>query len=799
MATFFNDTAASAEAFSPHWTLLLLVPLIPFVGYIIQISFRKKLPWGDKLLTGGMFAVLCITVFEAVRLVLFAYGHGGDHGPGSLVHESANGGPVFHWLYSASTGVPVLHNVVAGLIYDPLAAAMLAVVGIVSFCVHLFSQGYMHGDKRYNIFFANLSLFTFAMLGLILSDNILFLFVFWEIMGLMSYLLIGHFSHDSSQTFFQKWATWASKKAFLTTRVGDTCLFVGMFMFYRGFSEAYVTLDTLQALFPDDSFNPFRFTHMWAAGQAVVDANGGEFPLWMTVAGLFAFGGTIGKSAQFPLHIWLPDAMAGPTPVSAMIHAATMVAAGVFLLGRMYPLLSPDVLSVVTVVGATTALFAATIGCVVYDMKAVLAFSTISQLGFMVAAVGLGGVVAGMFHMVTHAFFKACLFLSAGSVIHGCHHVQDMRVMGGVRKHMPITFVCTLICTLAIAGVPLFSGFYSKDMIILAGWARVLDSFDGWSLYALISLAIAAALTAFYMFRLIFMTFYGEYRGNQEQHAYTASLAETGYEGPPPHGHDDHGDGHDDHGHDDHGHDEHDEGLPHESPRSMVIALCVLAFFGCFVGHFWFVNDWAHPFTFLGSTEPWFTKLVSIDSLYGVGYGDDKLVSAAVTSRISEGIANHDSDLAHAAHGWAVGLSLTVASLGIFMAWFLYVVRKDLPSKIVAKLGKGYDFLRRRYFVDEAVNAAVIQPTVAGGRALKAFDEKILDGFVLLVGRIFSALALFWAWVDKTFVDGVVNGVGLVSQAFGSGLRLLQTGRIQQYVAFAVGGSLLAAAWLILS
>ena len=283
------------------------------------------------------------------------------------------------------------------------------------------------------------------MLGLVLSDNILFLFIFWEIMGAMSYLLIGHFAHDPGQPFFFRWATWASKKAFLTTRVGDVCLLVGILMFYR-------------------EFQTLSFTGLWEAARTTVAANGGEFPAWMTTAGLFVFGGTIGKSAQFPLHIWLPDAMAGPTPVSAMIHAATMVAAGVFLLGRMYPLMSPEALSVITVVGATTAIFAATIGMVVYDLKAVLAYSTISQLGFMVAAVGLGGVVAGMFHMLTHAFFKACLFLSAGSVIHGCHHVQDMRVMGGLRKYMPVTFVCMLVCTMAIAGVPFFSGFYSKDM-----------------------------------------------------------------------------------------------------------------------------------------------------------------------------------------------------------------------------------------------------------------------------------------------------------------------------------------------
>jgi NADH-quinone oxidoreductase subunit L len=316
--------------------------------------------------------------------------------------------------------------------------------------------------------------------------------VFWEIMGLMSYLLIGHFAHDPSKPFFFEWARWASKKAFLTTRVGDVSLLIGMMMFYREF-------DTLQ------------LTELWARARETVAANGGEFPGWMTVAGLFVFGGTVGKSAQFPLHVWLPDAMAGPTPVSAMIHAATMVAAGVFLLGRTYPLMSPEALSVITFIGATTAIFAATIGMTAYDLKAVLAYSTISQLGFMVTAVGLGGVVAGMFHMVTHAFFKACLFLSAGSVIHGCHHEQDMRRMGGLRRTMPVTFVCMTVCTLAISGAPFFAGFYSKDQILLAGWANLLEAehFSGWALYALLALALAAAMTAFYMFRLVFMSLFG--------------------------------------------------------------------------------------------------------------------------------------------------------------------------------------------------------------------------------------------------------------------------------------------------
>ncbi len=744
--------------------LLLAVPLIPLIGYVLQIFLRGRLPHGDKLLTGGMFVVMLITVFMAFKAIAAAYA--GE----AFFHESASTGFALNWFYSdGGAGTP---NVVAGLLYDPLGAGMLAVVGIVSFCVHLFSQGYMHGDKRYPIFFANISLFTFAMLGLVLSDNILFLFIFWEIMGAMSYLLIGHFAHDPSQPFFFRWATWASKKAFLTTRVGDVCLLIGMLMFYR-------------------EFETLRFTELWEAARAAVAANGGEFPAWMTVAGVFVFGGTVGKSAQFPLHIWLPDAMAGPTPVSAMIHAATMVAAGVFLLGRMYPLMSPEALSVITVVGATTAIFAATIGMVVYDLKAVLAYSTISQLGFMVAAVGLGGVVAGMFHMLTHAFFKACLFLSAGSVIHGCHHVQDMRLMGGLRKYMPVTFVCMLVCTLAIAGVPFFSGFYSKDMIILAGWAKVGDQghFNGWALYALVALAIAAMFTAFYMFRLIFMTFFGEYRGNQSEHRYSAMLAAEGCEGPDPHdhGHDDHGDGHDDHHGDDHGHDH----LPHESPFPMVLALGILAFLGVLGGHFW-LADPGHLIHFWHS-EPWFTKLVTLESLYGAEVG------AWMTGTITEGITDSHSHLGHWAHTRAVLLSLFVASAGIFGAYYLYVRKQDLPARIVGSLGLLYTTVRRKYFVDEAVEATVLRGTMSLAYAQKWFDEKVVDGLVLLIGRVHKLVGVVSAWFDKTFVDGLVNAVGMVSQGFGAAIRLVQTGRIQQYAAFAVGGGLLTAAWLILA
>ena len=758
--------------------LLLAVPLIPLLGYALQIAFRKKLPYGDKILTGGMFVVMCITVYMAFKAIGHAYGDSTE----PFFYESArSGGPMFKWLYSSVDWLwDDPRNVVAGILYDPLGAILLAVVGIVSFCVHLYSQGYMHGDKRYNIFFANISLFTFAMLGLVLSDNILFFFIFWEIMGLMSYLLIGHFSHDPDNRYFHRWATWASKKAFLTTRVGDVCLFVGILMFY-GYTDPVL----------GEACGSFRFTDLWAHAQEVVAANGGAFPGWMTVAGLFTFGGTVGKSAQFPLHIWLPDAMAGPTPVSAMIHAATMVAAGVFLLGRMFPVFSPEVLAVVTVIGATTALFAATIGMTAWDLKAVLAWSTISQLGFMVAAVGLGGVVAGMFHMVTHAFFKACLFLSAGAVIHACHHEQDMHKMGGLRKHLPITFWCMLVCTLAIAGVPFFSGFYSKDMILLAGWEGIYGDFDGWKLFATIALSIAATLTAFYMFRMIFLTFFGEYRGE----------VAAGH----GHGHDDHGHGEDEHGH---GHDDHHHAVVHaedggiaaghpgpmpvEVPWKMAAALCILAFLGIFSGDIPTLN-WFNIYY----PEPWFPEMASLQTLY-------PNVSGWLTGRFpvydSHSPDEHLAHVGHVAHNWAFyGSVFVIAPLGIFLAWFLYSKRRDLPAKITGGLGIVYETVRDKYYIDQFVNAVAIRPSVGLARFLKLIDEKIVDGLVLLVGAINKQFGFLSAAFDRIVVDGLVNFVGLASQTFGAISRLLQTGRVQQYAAFAVGGALLTAAWLILS
>ncbi|MBU1949425.1 MAG: NADH-quinone oxidoreductase subunit L, partial [Candidatus Eisenbacteria bacterium] len=320
-------------------------------------------------------------------------------------------------------------QVAMGFLVDNLTIVMLMVVTVVSTLVHLYSIGYMHGDERYGRYFGYLGLFTFSMLGIVLCDNLIALYVFWELVGLSSYLLIGFWYEKDS-------ASDAGKKAFLTTRIGDVFMFIGIMIIYS-------------------SLGTFNFHEIFNAV-----AHGAISGTRLTVAGMFLFGGAVGKSAQFPLHVWLPDAMEGPTPVSALIHAATMVAAGVYMVGRLFPMLTPDALLLVAYIGLVTAMLGATVAIVQTDIKKALAYSTISQLGYMIAALGVGGMVAGLFHLMTHAYFKSLLFLGSGSVIHALH-TQEMPEMGGLRKKMPITFWTFLIATIAISGIPPFSGFFS--------------------------------------------------------------------------------------------------------------------------------------------------------------------------------------------------------------------------------------------------------------------------------------------------------------------------------------------------
>jgi NADH-quinone oxidoreductase subunit L len=418
----------------------------------------------------------------------------------------------FRWLPTGETWLDL------GFMVDPLTAMMLFVVTVVGLNIFVYSQGYMHTDPRYSRFFAYLSLFAMSMLGLVLANNLLLLFICWELVGLCSYLLIGFwFEKDSASN--------AAKKAFITTRIGD----IG---FYLGLILIYVNVGSIQ----------YTEIFDWVGHNA--HAN----PGLITAMGLLVFCGAVGKSAQFPLHVWLPDAMEGPTPVSALIHAATMVAAGVYLVARMFPVFEAvhpsQSMMVVGYIGAFTAIFASTIAVAQNDIKRVLAYSTISQLGYMIMGLGVGGFVAGVFHLMTHAFFKALLFLGSGSVIHGVHEEQDMMNMGGLRKKMPITFWTFLFGTLALAGIFPFAGFWSKDEILL-------DAFNHNMIIYILG-AVAAFLTAFYMARQVFLTFFGEPRSEKAE-------------------------------------------LAHESPPVMWVPLAVLAFFSLVLG--WVGIPWlGNPF-----------------------------------------------------------------------------------------------------------------------------------------------------------------------------------------------------------
>ena len=519
-----------------HFRWLLVVPILPLGAYALQIFFGRFLPRkGDWLPTGAMFVALGIAAW------MFWKAFFGHPDPG-FSHDSALA-PYkvgFPWL----TGSAPADSSFLGILYDNLSAAMLFVVTLVSFLVHFFSIGYMHGDRHYNVYFANISLFTFAMLTLVLADNFLMFFIAWEIMGLCSYLLIGHFFEKPS-------AAAACKKAFLTTRVGDVCLFLGIAVLYW---KARVGPEGSPM-----SEGTFNLRELFERIQ-ILTACVTIWHDWLTLAGLLVFGGAVGKSAQFPLHVWLPDAMEGPTPVSAMIHAATMVAAGVYLVGRSFVFLSPDARVVIALTGSFTAIFAATIGICATDIKKVLAYSTVSQLGYMIAGLGVGGYAVALFHMVTHAFFKACLFLGSGSVIHAVHS-NEMPEMGGLRKKMPITYYAMLASTLAIAGVPLFAGFYSKDGILASAFERAQLE-GGLYLLPAIFLVVAAGVTAFYMFRLIHLTFHGEPRDHhRHEHA-------------------------------------------HESPFTMTLPLVVLGGLAVVGGQLWIL----HPSEVLHS-ETWFTKI----------------------------------------------------------------------------------------------------------------------------------------------------------------------------------------------
>ena len=534
------------------------------------------------------------------------------------------------------------------LYLDQLSLIMLLVVTGVGFLIHIYSVGYMWDDPSYYRFFAYLNVFMFFMLTLILANNYLVMFIGWEGVGLASYLLIGFwFTKDSAAS--------AGKKAFIVNRIGDFGFLIGLFLLIQHFGS-------------------LNFTQVFAQVQPFAPENTSAGLL--TAIGILLMVGACGKSAQIPLYVWLPDAMEGPTPVSALIHAATMVTAGVYMVSRSHVIFerAPMALMVVAVIGTLTALFAATIGITQTDIKKVLAYSTVSQLGYMFMACGVGAFSAGIFHLMTHAFFKGLLFLSAGSVIHAVGGEQDMRRMGGLRSFIPWTFLTMGIATLAIAGIPPFAGFWSKDEIL---WKAYSSDHGSW-VFWLIGV-ITALLTSFYMFRLLFMTFFGDYRGARV---------------------DAHGQAHAVHGHDEHGQDEHGHGEPHESPMVMLVPLMILALLSMVGGLVGIGNRFEH---FLGPV----------------------FASGSVAEGAGEA-ASRGTELL------LMGISVAVAFLGLIVAYVLYVSKPYLPEKIADALNGFYTTVLNKYYVDELYAKLFVKPLVDGSTTIlwQGVDRKVIDDTV---------------------------------------------------------------------
>ena len=620
--------------------MIQAIVFLPLLGFIIAGAFGRYIgPRPSEFITTLLLAVAAVMSW----IVFVQVGFG--TGPYKVV--------LANWMTSGTL------NVEWALRVDTLTAVMLVVVNTVSALVHLYSIGYMHEDPHRPRFFAYLSLFTFAMLMLVTSDNLVQMFFGWEGVGLASYLLIGFWYQKPS-------AVKAAMKAFIVNRVGDFGFALGIFLvFVLTGSVAYDAVFAKAAPLATQTFHFIGYD--WNAA---------------TIACLLLFMGAMGKSAQFLLHTWLPDAMEGPTPVSALIHAATMVTAGVFMVARLSPIfeLSQTALTVVIIVGATTAFFAATVGLVQNDIKRVIAYSTCSQLGYMFVALGVGAYSAGIFHLFTHAFFKALLFLGAGSVIHAMHHEQDIRHMGGLQSKIPFTAAMMTIGTLALTGFPFTAGFYSKDAIIESAYASHAPG----QTYAFILLVISAFMTSFYSWRLYFLTFTGAPRwghgAHHNDHAH----------------HGDHGDA-DDHAHaEPHGHGSHQ---PHESPVVMLIPLGVLAV-GALLAGFIF----AGPF---------------------IGAGYDAFWKGAL-------FTGKDNHILHAMHEvplW-VKLSPFVAMvLGFALSWLFYVKNPSLPRALAESQPLLYRFLLNKWYFDELYDFLFVRPAKAIGRFLwKKGDGAVIDG-----------------------------------------------------------------------
>ena len=712
--------------YTDQFSYLGWIVLFPLIGAIINGLAGSKLP--RKLVHWiGCGSILMSFLFSLASFqTLWFGGSAGGHGHGGSEYGQFTY-TAYQWIYSGD-----LHLDIAFLL-DPLSAVMILVITGVGFLIHLYSVGYMEDDPGTWRYFAYLNLFCFAMLMLVLGKNMLVTFIGWEGVGLCSYLLIGFWYEDDDNAK-------AGQKAFIVNRVGDFAFLVGLFLLYY----ATGTFDYVEL-------------EQWGtnAAQAAQVA-----PIALPAA-LLIFVGCTGKSAQIPLYTWLPDAMAGPTPVSALIHAATMVTAGVFLIARLHFIftLHPAIGLTVATIGTLTAFFAATIAVVQNDIKGVLAYSTISQLGYMFIGVGVGAFGAAIFHLMTHAFFKALLFLGSGSVIHSMGGEQNIQKMGGLRKWMPVTAITFFVACLAISGFPLLSGFFSKDLILWSAFSKahvfsvpevlqagptinlltdqtatvikqhgeipistVASAFH-WGFY-IIGL-LTAGLTAFYMFRLYFLTFEGECRADEETKAHL-----------------------------------------HESPVSMTIPLSVLGILSVVGG--WIGFPHFVPKGWFGDKE--YHAPESLDFMLGFEHWLDEVFYTSEHYRIVETVGHH----AFTKEMLATGGSVLVALTGIGLAWYAYLKKPGLPKEIADNSRFLYNLLQNKYWVDEIYDRVFVQGAIKVGSFFYAFDKYFLDGFV-------------------------VNGIGWIAQKIGGILSNLQGGNVQRYVTYIVVAiALIAAAMLYL-
>ncbi|HEX6822812.1 MAG TPA: NADH-quinone oxidoreductase subunit L [Candidatus Sulfotelmatobacter sp.] len=662
---------------------LWLIPILPLAGAAVNGFFGKK---------SSRQAVTIVGLFFSGAAFAWALGVAFRFSSLELPYQEY----LAHWIRSGNFSADFAFYL------DQLSLVMLLVVTGVGFLIHVYSVGYMWDDPGYYRFFSYLNLFMFFMLTLVLANNYLLMFIGWEGVGLASYLLIGFwFTKDSAAS--------AGKKAFIVNRIGDFGFLIGLFLLIQHFGSLTFTqvFDQVKPMSPE------------TAGAGL-----------LTTIGILLIVGACGKSAQIPLYVWLPDAMEGPTPVSALIHAATMVTAGVYMVSRSHVIFerAPIALTIVAVIGTLTAFFAATIGIAQTDIKKVLAYSTVSQLGYMFMACGVGAFSAGIFHLMTHAFFKGLLFLAAGSVIHAVGGEQDMRRMGGLRTKLPWTFWTMTAATLAIAGIPGLAGFFSKDEIL---WRAYQASWAYWLVGV-----VTAFITSFYMFRLWFMTFFGEYRGEAAGH------------GAPAH------DTHAGHGH----------GGVHESPKVMVIPLAILAVLsviGGYVGVPGSLGGNNHFDHFLG---PVFRSTLPPES------AQTQMGEKGATEQTTEGTEPKESASKELMF---TGISVAAAFLGLALAWLLYYRSPDLPHRIVQRIAGLYDVVCHKYYVDEIYASLIVKPLVNG------------------------STSILWQGVDRKVIDDTVNNAADGARHVSDEVRHMQSGNLRSYAGWVAAGSAVLIAYMI--